>query len=89
MFGAVGLAWTLWWERLMGSIALQEPEAAKMLLEGRPDEAGTTDSSVPWRAFMRNGPVQALAVTHFTNNWCALKMPVQGLFCRGSLSIKR
>ena len=68
IFGAVGLAWTVWWERLMGDIARQEPEAAQSLLQGRPNESAA-DSVVPWRAFLRNRPVQALAVTHFTNNW--------------------
>ena len=70
LFGAVGLGWTFWWERLMTSIAIQEPEAAKMLLDGRSDENGAlSDDIVPWRGFLRNGPVRALAVTHFTNNW--------------------
>ena len=26
---------------------------------------------VPWRAFVRNAPLRALAYTHFCNNWCA------------------
>lgn len=59
----------------MGDIAMKEPEAARRLVEGSSsDEAGTAEtpqhpSSVPWRAFLRNRPVQALAFTHFTNNW--------------------
>ena len=28
--------------------------------------------TVPWRGFLRNRPVQALAYTHFCNNWCGL-----------------
>lgn len=24
---------------------------------------------MPWRAFLRNGPLRALAYTHFCNNW--------------------
>ena len=26
--------------------------------------------ATPWRAFLRNTPVRALAYTHFCNNWC-------------------
>ena len=26
-------------------------------------------TSVPWRGFLRNSPVRALAYTHFCNNW--------------------
>lgn len=40
------------------------------------DRAGATSSQldengndVPWRGFVRNRPLQALAYTHFCNNW--------------------
>lgn len=71
LFGAVGLAWTAWWEKIMNDIALQEPEAADLLINSR--STGDSDASiadaVPWRAFLRNTPVRALACTHFVNNW--------------------
>ena len=67
-FGAVGLVWSLWWERLMGDCAVRDPEFAEAL-DGRADKS---DVPVPWRAFLRNRPTQALAGAHFVNNWEAL-----------------
>ena len=66
-FGAIGLVWSFWWEQLMGDIAVRDPEFMESL-EGGADK---TNATVPWRAFFRNQPVQALAFTHFCNNWCA------------------
>ncbi|KAK9791572.1 hypothetical protein WJX73_008883 [Symbiochloris irregularis] len=68
IFGLVGLGWTWWWERLMAGIAAREPEAATLLSEDR-SGGGDAANIVPWRAFLRNRPVQALACTHFCNNW--------------------
>ena len=111
LFGGLGLVWSLWWESLMGKVAIDEPELAKKLAPADDaDEASTSlaitssnnsssttatavmeaneedvheavdghgghggvishTQSVPWRAFLRNRPVQALAYTHFCNNW--------------------
>lgn len=68
IFGLVGLGWTWWWERLMAGIAVREPEAMTLLSEDRSGGGGAA-AAVPWRAFLRNRPVQALACTHFCNNW--------------------
>ncbi len=34
--------------------------------------AAEAEEGLPFRAFLRNTPVRALAYTHFCNNWCAL-----------------
>ena len=66
----------------MARIAVQEPELAAALVHKQPhgpsSQQGSTalaagkeeEESVPWRAFIRNRPLQALAYTHFCNNWC-------------------
>lgn len=38
-------------------------------VEQHSKSAVSDDDSVPWRAFIRNRAVQALAFTHFCNNW--------------------
>ena len=67
LFGALGLVWSLWWERLMEGVVESEPEIAQAL----GGFAGGKEQQVPWRAFLRNRPIQALGFTHFCNNWCA------------------
>lgn len=43
---------------------------AAALAAGR--EAPAEQEGMPFRAFLRNTPVRALAYTHFCNNWCAV-----------------
>lgn len=70
-FGVAGLVWVIWWERLVADMAVQEPEVVEQLQKTVPMGASgeATQDTVPWRAFIRNGPLRALAYTHFTNNW--------------------
>lgn len=70
-FGVMGLVWVFWWERLVADMAVQEPEVVEQLQKTVPMGASgeATQDSVPWRAFIRNVPLRALAYTHFTNNW--------------------
>lgn len=75
-----GVIWSLWWERLMADISLEEPAVSTALTErlGAAPAAqtvgqqagGAAAEPVPWRGFLRNRAVQALAYTHFCNNWC-------------------
>ena len=49
-----------------------DPEtAAKFEGVARQPDATVAEGGdeVPWRAFLRNTPVRALAYTHFCNNW--------------------
>ncbi|KAL3151747.1 hypothetical protein ABBQ38_012724 [Trebouxia sp. C0009 RCD-2024] len=74
-FGLLGLAWAVWFEHIQTGIAAKEPEVAAKLqgYQQHSGPAGKLDASgqqpVPWRGFLRNRPVQALAYTHFCNNW--------------------
>jgi ACS family sodium-dependent inorganic phosphate cotransporter len=67
-FGGIGLAWVAWWERTMAQVAADEPAVAAALAASKLQAAGG-GAPVPWRAFLRSGPVRALAYTHFCNNW--------------------
>ena len=59
-------------------MAEEDPEAHRLLTETAADREAARAASraepeqaMPWRAFLRNGPMRALAYTHFCNNWCA------------------
>jgi MFS transporter, ACS family, solute carrier family 17 (sodium-dependent inorganic phosphate cotransporter), other len=76
LFGVVGLGWCVWWEGLMDSLV--DDEVMKKLMATKYCESSSTSSGtditpkalpLPWRAFLRNGPVRALSFTHFCNNW--------------------
>ena len=74
-FGAAGLLWSSWWESVVSSMAKDDPEAHRLLTETaatREASRSEPEQAMPWRAFLRNGPMRALAYTHFCNNWCAL-----------------
>ncbi|MEW5305543.1 MAG: hypothetical protein WDW36_008077 [Sanguina aurantia] len=58
LFGALGLIWVAWFGTLMERIALEDPQVA---LQMQPP--------VPWRAMLRNPPLQALMAVHFCNQW--------------------
>ena len=67
-----GVAWAAWFEHVQGRILETDPEtAAKLEGVARQPDATVAEGGdeVPWRAFLRNTPVRALAYTHFCNNW--------------------
>lgn len=73
-FGAAGLLWSTWWESVVSAMAEEDPEAHRLLTETaatREASRAEPEQAMPWRAFLRNGPMRALAYTHFCNNWCA------------------
>lgn len=60
----------LWFQSVMAGIEKEEPEvAAQLLAPAEGDVAGSKPDAMPWRGFLRNAPVRALAYTHFCNNW--------------------
>lgn len=70
IFGVLGIAWVLWFQKVMADIEISDPEVAYQL--SAPAESSASDPSsmsTPWRGFARNGPLRALAYTHFCNNW--------------------
>ena len=83
-FGAAGLLWSSWWESVVSAMAEEDPEAHRLLTETaatREASRAEPEQAMPWRAFLRNGPMRALAYTHFCNNWCALAARPQPFTC--------
>ena len=83
-FGAAGLLWSTWWESVVSAMAEDDPESHRLLTETAASRAAQArgaarqpaqQEAMPWRAFLRNGPMRALAYTHFCNNWCAEPFP--------------
>jgi ACS family sodium-dependent inorganic phosphate cotransporter len=66
VFGIGGLLWNVWWQRIMKDEKVRElmREDAAPAIEGDIDK-----DELPWRAFVRNGPVRALCLVHFVHNW--------------------
>ena len=80
-FGAAGLLWSTWWESVVSAMAEEDPESHHLLTEtaaSREAAAALPEQAMPWRAFLRNGPMRALAYTHFCNNWCAMPLLCSG-----------
>jgi ACS family sodium-dependent inorganic phosphate cotransporter len=67
VFGALGL---VWWALFENVLRGSSEDMAQMREQLRPEDAVSgAASGLPYRAFLRNGPVQALMFTHFANNW--------------------
>lgn len=83
-FGAAGLLWSTWWDSVVSAMAEDDPESHRLLTEtaaSREAAAALPEQAMPWRAFLRNGPMRALAYTHFCNNWCAVPALVPWHIC--------
>lgn len=81
LFGGTGLLWSWWWESVMKGVARQDPALVRKLevsFDTIDEPAGKAKQGVPWRAFLRCRPVQALAYVHFCNNWCASPYELPG-----------
>ena len=67
VFGALGLIWVAGFEAIVRSNSADMRKTASAM---QPDSARTGSiAGLPYRAFLRNRPVQALMFTHFCNNW--------------------
>ena len=70
-----GFVWYLWFQGVVSSITKSDPEVAALLSSGCPTSSLVSSSSssgmgsIPYRAFLRSRPVQALMFTHFCGNW--------------------
>ncbi|KAL6770225.1 PHT4I [Auxenochlorella protothecoides x Auxenochlorella symbiontica] len=85
VFGGAGLVWCLGWEALLARLQRQDPAMVALLDGSRgprpvrrtgagarispPASAPAPAPATPWRAFLSNRPLQALAFAHFCNNW--------------------
>lgn len=65
-FGAMGLAWCLWFEQLLAGVGQQDPEFMRQISSARED---SKELEVPWRALLRCSSVRTLMCTHFCYNW--------------------
>eukprot|EP00873_Tetraselmis_striata_P019471 jgi/Tetstr1/439735/TSEL_028154.t1 len=79
IFGAAGLGWCVWWERLLGATfdsgtaqaekrAFEDAAGVERPAPAPSTSAGGTDE-LPWRGFLRDPAMQGLMYVHFCNNW--------------------
>ncbi|GMH37108.1 hypothetical protein BSKO_04981 [Bryopsis sp. KO-2023] len=70
VFGVMGLVWVGFFENLVNDVRKTDPEfIGKMRGETCNAIGVQADEPLPWRAMLRNRPLQALMYTHFCNNW--------------------
>ncbi|MEZ5560002.1 MAG: ACS family MFS transporter [Pseudomonadales bacterium] len=71
LFGGVGVAWFLVWQRSVTATPAEHPristaELAVIESGATPQEAG---DALPWKAMLSSAPVWAIIIAHFCNNW--------------------
>ena len=75
LFGAVGAVWFAFWRVAVTSRPETHPgvsaeeQAVIDAGTGRADDSGDDAKPLPWTAFLKSGPVWAIIVAHFCNNW--------------------
>jgi MFS transporter, ACS family, solute carrier family 17 (sodium-dependent inorganic phosphate cotransporter), other len=67
VFGGLGVVWVAGFEAMLKA-GESDMAAARDAMRSEQAATGST-TAVPYRAFLRNGPVRALMFTHFANNW--------------------
>ncbi|MDA8773116.1 ACS family MFS transporter [Luminiphilus sp.] len=72
-FGAIGIVWFFFWQKLVTSTPQQhtgvtEEELALIAL-GSDTPVDEAQPSPPWYHFLKSMPVWAIVVAHFCNNW--------------------
>ena len=72
-FGAVGIVWFFFWQRLVTSTPQQHADITdhELALIALDNDVPVDDeqTSPPWHHFLRSMPVWAIVVAHFCNNW--------------------
>lgn len=74
IFGICGLTWNVWWLQLMKDIEVNHPLVYQHVVgndleDGDLENENVNKDELPWRAFVRATPVQALCLVHFVHNW--------------------
>jgi ACS family sodium-dependent inorganic phosphate cotransporter len=71
LFGSLGVLWYAVWHRSSASLPSKHPRiSSDELAEIAADTTGEEPVvSVPWKELLRLGPVWAIVVAHFCNNW--------------------
>jgi ACS family sodium-dependent inorganic phosphate cotransporter len=71
LFGALGVVWFVVWQRAVTAVPSRHPlistEELAEIAAGTSGEEPVT--SAPWRELLKHGPVWAIVVAHFCNNW--------------------
>jgi len=69
-FGGIGLIWVLWWENLVKSTEMKDPETfGKIRGVLKSPVFRKEQDRIPWRAMLRSRPIRALMYTHFCSAW--------------------
>lgn len=72
LFGAVGVVWYAVWRVVATATPQTHPRISNAELahiEANAAASGTTEKLPPWSKLLRNGPLWAIIVAHFANNW--------------------
>mmetsp|Transcript_4901 Transcript_4901/g.9777 ORF Transcript_4901/g.9777 Transcript_4901/m.9777 type:complete len:531 (-) Transcript_4901:1549-3141(-) len=69
MFGGGGLLFFIWWNQVLTEIEKTTPGIFAPVVDTSVVPENLEDDQVPWRAFARAKPVQALCFVHFVHNW--------------------
>lgn len=72
LFGAVGVAWYLVWNRLVSTLPEDHPSissAELSYLKANAQVTGAVEDAPPLSMFLKNKAVWAVIVAHFCNNW--------------------
>ena len=69
MFGGGGLLFFIWWNQVLVEIEKTSPGIFAPVVDTEVVPENLEDDEVPWRAFARAKPVQALCFVHFVHNW--------------------
>ena len=72
-FGATGIVWFFFWQRMVTSTPQEHAgvtaEELAFIAEGSAAAADTQKPAIPWHHFLKSMPVWAIVVAHFCNNW--------------------
>jgi MFS family permease len=70
-FGALGVVWFFFWQRLVTATPQEHSSISKQELDHIESSSGgvSEKESPPWHSFLKSMPVWAIVVAHFCNNW--------------------
>lgn len=71
LFGAVGLLWFMLWQRSVTSLPQSHPavDPEELAIIEAGTSPGETAAAPNWIEFLKCGPVWAIIIAHFCNNW--------------------
>jgi ACS family sodium-dependent inorganic phosphate cotransporter len=72
-FGATGIVWFFFWQRMVTSTPQEHAgvtaEELALIAESSAAATDTQKPATPWHHFLKSMPVWAIVVAHFCNNW--------------------